>query len=260
MQRAADAERALEELSGLRRGHLRIHASQTIANYWLPARLHRFRQDHPKLSLALTIGNTAQVVEAMIEGKSDLGLVEGEIEEVPLRRQSMLGDRLVLVVGSSHPWSKRRRVRPAELTETNWVLREPGSGTRQVFESAAKAMGIDPGALAVVLELPSNEAVRSAVEAGAGATVISELVVASSLRHGGLHAIALPLPRRDFTILRHPDRYQSRAVTAFIQMVEAEQGSPAPARVSRPRGGQGARRAPESRSNPALRRSGTASS
>jgi DNA-binding transcriptional LysR family regulator len=220
LKHAADAERALEELSGLKRGRLSIQASQTIANYWLPTRLHRFRESHPQIELHLTIGNTAQVTEAMIDGLADLGFIEGEIEEPSLLRHRIPGDRLVLVVGQSHPWFSRKTVDPGRLTKTRWVLREPGSGTRQVFETAARAMGVDAGALPVVLELPSNEAVRSAVEAGAGATVISELVVQSSLRYGALHAIDLPLPRRNFEILRHRDRYRSQAELAFLAMIE----------------------------------------
>lgn len=225
LQHARDAERALEELSGLKRGQIRIYASQTIANYWLPARLHRFRHEFPQITLSLTIGNTAQVAEAMISGASDLGLIEGEIDEPSLLRQTIPGDRLLLVVGANHPWRKRRTVEPAMLMESSWVLREPGSGTRQVFESAAKAMGVDPRTLKVSLELPSNEAVRSAVEAGGGATVISELVVQSSLEHGALFAIALPLPRRDFVLLQHRDRYHSKAETAFMRMIGAERAT-----------------------------------
>jgi DNA-binding transcriptional LysR family regulator len=223
LQRARNAERALEEFSGLSRGHLRIYASQTIANYWLPARLHGFHRAHPQIALAVTIGNSAQVADAMLEGRSDLGFVEGEIEEKPLERRFIAGDRLVLVVGPDHPWAKRRTLATADLAGADWVLREPGSGTRQIFESALKAMGVDPHALKIALELPSNEAVRSAVEAGAGATAMSELAVASSLRHGALHAIALPLPPREFAMLRHPDRYHSRAEAAFVAMIEAEQ-------------------------------------
>lgn len=230
LKHAADAERALEELSGLKRGRLSLHASQTIANYWLPPRLHGFRENHPQIELALTIGNTAQVAAAMVDGSADLGFVEGEIDEPSLERQRIPGDRLVLVVGEAHPWFGRRSVEPGELAQTSWVLREPGSGTRQVFESAARAMGVDLRTLPVVLELPSNEAVRSAVEAGAGATVISDLVVQSSLRHGALHAIDLKLPRRDFEVLRHRDRYRSRAEEAFMAMIKA----PAPQSAARP--------------------------
>ncbi len=219
---AADAERALEEMSGLKRGRIRIYASQTIANYWLPKRLLQFNSIYPQIALLLTIGNSAQVEKAMIEGEADLGLVEGDAGTSVLRPESIPGDQLVLVVGTQHPWFKRRHLDPSELGATKWVLREPGSGTRQVFESAARAMGVDPATLDVVMEFPSNEAVRSAVEAGAGATVLSDLVVASSLRYRALRAIGLPLPQRDFTVLSHPERYQSKAQSAFLKMILAE--------------------------------------
>ncbi|HEV2548855.1 MAG TPA: LysR substrate-binding domain-containing protein [Stellaceae bacterium] len=220
LRHAGDAQRALEELSGLKRGRLDIFASQTIANYWLPSRLNEFHRHHPQIALHVTIGNTTQVTEAMLAGQADLGFIEGEIEEPSLLRHRIEGDRLVLVVGARHPWFSRKSLKPAQLLETDWVLREPGSGTRQVFETAARRMGVEPQQLRVTLELPSNEAVRSAVEDGAGATVISELVVQASLRHGVLHAVDLQLPKRDFEILRHSQRYHSQAEIAFMAMID----------------------------------------
>jgi len=95
-------------------------------------------------------------------------------------------------------------------------------------------MGVDVAALPVVLELPSNEAVRSAVEAGAGATVISELVVQSSLRHGALHAVDLKLPRRDFEVLRQRDRYRSQAEQAFMTLLDAKKSAAAKSNQSTP--------------------------
>ena len=231
LDHAADAERMLEELSGLKRGRLNIHASQTIANYWLPPRFHRFRQLYPNIELRLTIGNTTQVAQAMVRGAADLGFVEGPIDEPSLLHQPIVGDRLLLVVGIPHPWFGRHRLDPRRLSESDWVLREPGSGTRQMFETAVMALRADPRSLRIVLELPSNEAVRSAVEAGAGATVISELVVESSLRHGALHSIGLPIPRRDFAVLRHRDRYHSKAEDALLRLIAEDLAAPeAPSR------------------------------
>jgi DNA-binding transcriptional LysR family regulator len=219
LQRAAAAELALSELAGLQRGALSIHASQTIANYWLPALLHRFRRAYPKVTLNLVIGNTAQVAKAVLDGAADLGFVEGETDEPALARETLAGDQLALVVGIAHPWAGRKRLDPSRLVETDWVLREPGSGTRSEFEAALGRFGIDPRALRVVLELPSNEAVRSAVEAGAGATVLSRLVAEAGLRAGVLHQIALPLPERPFHVLRHRERYRSEAERALLALV-----------------------------------------
>src|SRR5918911_4531484 len=216
LKSTARAELALSELSGLQRGSLLLHGSQTIANYWLPPLLHRFHQSHPRISLEVVIGNTSQVARAVIDGTADLGFVEGEVEDPVLVRMPIPGDTLVLVVGMRHPWAKRTSIESGELVQSSWVLRERGSGTRQVFEEALKSYGVDPGGLDVALELPSNEAVRRAVEAGAGATVISRLVVERSLRARSLYPVPLEFPERSFFILRHSERYRSKAEQAFL--------------------------------------------
>jgi DNA-binding transcriptional LysR family regulator len=99
------------------------------------------------------------------------------------------------------------------------VLRERGSGTRSEFEDALARCAVSADRLNVVLELPSNEAVRMAVEAGAGATVISRLAVQPSLRAGRLKAVAFDLPERAFTALRHRERYFSKAAQALLNEI-----------------------------------------
>jgi DNA-binding transcriptional LysR family regulator len=149
LARAALAERALDDLSGMRRGFLALHASQTIANYWLPPLMHRFRTQHPGLQLDLTIGNTTQVAEAVTEGRADLGFVEGDLDIEGFEHSSVPGDRLVMVVGASHPWAGERMIAPARFAESAWVLRERGSGTRQVFEAAVQRFGSEVRVLQV---------------------------------------------------------------------------------------------------------------
>ncbi len=217
--RAAGAELILQELSDMRRGTLVVQASQTIASYWLPRHLVRFRQLYPKIQIRLGIGNTAQVARAVVDGAVDLGFVEGEIDEVGLTQETIAHDQLLLVVGMTHPWAGRARVDPHELVETSWVLRETGSGTRSTFEAALVRLGIQAKALNTAIELPSNESVRMAVEAGIGAAVISELVVTESIDRSVLHRVGFDLPRRPFQVLRHRERHLSRASTAFLQLI-----------------------------------------
>ena len=98
-------------------------------------------------------------------------------------------------------------------------LREPGSGTRSMFEAALDAYRIPSGKIRVVLEPPSNEAVPAAVEAGMGAIVLSALVAAPSLEAGLLHQVALKFPDRDFSVVRHVERYRSRAADELLSIV-----------------------------------------
>jgi DNA-binding transcriptional LysR family regulator len=106
-----------------------------------------------------------------------------------------------------------------DLIKGDWVLREPGSGTRSAFEDALAHLGVNPAALHVQLELPSNEAVRAAVEAGLGATALSASVAAPSIEAGLLNQAAFQLPARHFHLLHHRERYRSRAADALQALV-----------------------------------------
>lgn len=219
LERAATARSVLEDLSGLTIGALSVAASQTIATYWLPRRLADFHARYPGVRLDVTIANTRQVEAAVAEGVVDLGLVEGPTQHRTLIRRPVDVDRLVLVVASGHPAPPKRAGGQLDLEALPWVIREAGSGTRESFETFMKQEGADPDRLRTFLVLPSNEAVREAVEAGAGATVISEHVVARDLAAGLLKAIPVDLPEREFALLRHRDRHQTRAQQALIELL-----------------------------------------
>lgn len=217
LARAAQAERLLADLAGLRRGTLRLAASQTVANYWLPPLMHRFRQAHPGFALELHTGNTAEVAQMVHDAAVDLGFVEGTPEDAALAITPLPGDSLALVVAPGHPWADDPPRGPAALAAGNWVLREPGSGTRAATEAALPPPGI-AGLATPPLELPSNEAVRAAVEAGAGAAILSTLVVGPAIEAGRLRRVPLTLPARRFSVLRHKQRHLSRAEARFLDL------------------------------------------
>jgi DNA-binding transcriptional LysR family regulator len=214
--RAKAAAQVLNDLAGLKRGSLNLAASQTVANYWLPPRIATFRRAHPGIDLHIAIANTEQVAQAVNRGNADLGFVEGEVDDPALAIRKIEGDSLAVVVSASHPWIGKTRITPKLLTETCWILREPGSGTRAMFEAALRKFGIKLSDLEIRLELPSNEAVRVAVESGDSATAISDLVVVQSLAAGTLHRVKIDLPKRSFFVLRHKERYASQAERALF--------------------------------------------
>jgi DNA-binding transcriptional LysR family regulator len=219
LARAEAAELVLSELGGLKRGTLSIQASQTIAGYWLPRHMVVFRKAYPQIQIRLAIGNTAQVAAAVRGGLAELGFVEGGVENEHFASAPVARDQLVVVVGREHPWVGRTRLAPRDLMESEWVLREAGSGTRSVFENALLRLGVNPGALRIQMELPSNEAVRAAVEAGLGSTAISASVAAPSIEAELLHQVTFRLPEREFHVLRHRERYQSRAAEALLAVI-----------------------------------------
>jgi len=215
--RAANAaELSLLELRGLKRGVVNIHASQTTGGYWLPQRLARFQAQNPNIDVKLTLGNTDQVAAAVSSGDAEIGYVEGAVHQPDLVTEQVDLDQLLVVVGAKHPWSRLHRIKPNQITETKWILRERGSGTRSVFEQALNRLGIAAEQLDISLELPSNEAIRAAVEVSAGATAISRVVVASALRLKTLRAVQFVPLERPFVLLTHRERARSNAVRAFL--------------------------------------------
>jgi DNA-binding transcriptional LysR family regulator len=222
LNRVTAAELSLSELGGLKRGVLSVYASQTIASYWLPKYLVRFSETYPDIQVRLEVGNTAQVAKAVHNGTVELGFVEGAVEDSILAQEPIAGDCLVLVVGSGHPWASRKKLDPQELSQSKWVLRELGSGTRSEFAAALKQLGINIETLNIVLELPSNEAVRAAVEAGAGATAISELLVDSGIKSSVLYRVPMNLPKRQFIVLGHRERSRSKVAAAFLALINSD--------------------------------------
>ncbi len=220
LARVAAASVALEDLAGLKRGHVTLFASQTIASYWLPPRMMRFTRAHPQIDLALKVGNTAQVAAAVLEGEAELGFAEGVVE-APLLAHTRIGaDRLAILAAPAHPLVGAATVTLRDLAAATWVGREPGSGTRSEFEHALTGLGLAPEQLNRVLDLPSNEAVLAAACAGGVLAPVSELAASPMIATGRLARVAFDLPERPFELLTHRGRRRSRAASAFVEELE----------------------------------------
>lgn len=213
------AERLLSELGLGIRGSLSIFASQTIASYWLPPLLADFKSQYPLVDLQLSIGNTEAVTQAVEAGLADIGYIEGIIQSERLEQISVGADRLVLVVGKSHPWCEKRTIDWKDLPSAKWILREQGSGTRSVFEDCLHLHGIDAAQITPQIEMPSNESICTAVSNGDYVTVVSELVVAPYLANGDLIELSLDLPKRSFLMLRHKQRARHKAQQQFCRQL-----------------------------------------
>jgi DNA-binding transcriptional LysR family regulator len=172
-----------------RRTQVHVAASMTVAEYLAPEWLVRLASLDPDLHVALDMANSEQVAELVRDGRVDLGFVEGTARNVGLRSQALLDDELVLVVGPHHPWATRRNpVTPSELAATPQVLREAGSGTREVLEEWLARAGLVPTA---VVELGSTTAIKRAVESGVAPAVLSSLAVHADVRDGRLVAVPI---------------------------------------------------------------------
>jgi DNA-binding transcriptional LysR family regulator len=162
------------------------------------------------------IRNSNEVENAVVEGQANIGLVEGPTQHPALIRKRIDHDQIVLVVASDQPAIPVTDRDQPDLRAITWVIREAGSGTRRALEDLAVREGLSLNDLNISLVLPSNEAVREAIEAGAGATIISRHVVASAIAAGRLVEIPIELPQREYALVRHRERHVSPAQEALI--------------------------------------------
>jgi DNA-binding transcriptional LysR family regulator len=211
VERAAEA--ALEQLHGLERGHLSIGASQTIGTYLLPPLLGLFHQRYPGVQLSLEIENTQRVIDDLRTKPLDLAFVEGPASDPDLVITTWRTDRLVVIAPPDHPLSARR-VSLEQVNHYPYVQRESGSGTRDIVEQALFQRGLK---LNVALELGSNQAVKQAVIAGLGISIVSEATL--DLEHNaGILAVIEPYDfylSRPLSLVTVQGRPESRALAAF---------------------------------------------
>ena len=223
----ADAERAMRELRGLERGRLTLGASMTIGGYLLPAVLGDFRRRHPAVELQLTIANTDTIKTRLLDSTLELGLTEGSPPgDEELHTRVFHEDELIVIAPPGHPFARpasgKRRPRPIngqQLCGQPLVLREPGSGTREVLFRALATCGASVGN--IVLTLTDTEAIKRAVMAGLGLAVVSRLCVGLELAAGLL--VEVPLRnlklRRPLYELTLRGRQISAAARAFAALL-----------------------------------------
>jgi DNA-binding transcriptional LysR family regulator len=175
------AERELRELRGLKRGVLRVAASTTIATYLLPPYLGRFRTRHPNVRIQTTSANTRAVLRALLEFRVDVALVEGPVEHARVQVVPWRDDELVVIAPPDHPMLSAGPVDVHRLGDEQFLVREPGSGTRVVAERALAARGVR---LSRTMRVGGTEAIKQAVAAGLGLGIVSRAAATDQLALG----------------------------------------------------------------------------
>jgi DNA-binding transcriptional LysR family regulator len=180
---ASEAERELGVGNGQFSGELSLGVSTTIAQYVLPRLIGAFRDEHPRVQLSLYSGNTEEVVELLLGGKVAVGLIEGPARTRGIRSEPFMRDELILIVP---PESESAHMSAHQLLRSSLLMREQGSGTRRVVETALAKAGIKLKAFKSVTNLDSTEAIKSAVEAGLGIGFVSRWAISKELELGTL--------------------------------------------------------------------------
>ncbi len=193
---------------------LRLAASQTIGNHLLPPMVSRFIAQHATAIIEVMIANTGSVIEAVATFRADAGFIEGICDDADLVSYPWHEDELVVFAPPDHPLARKRNLDVAHLSAAQWVLREAGSGTREVFMQAAQKARFE---VRNALTMGHNEAVQASVIAGAGIGCLSRSVVAPALRRGELKALRTPF--LDLSRLLHLVLHRRRYIGAGLRAV-----------------------------------------
>lgn len=213
-QTLEEARETITQLRGLQRGHLRISAASTIGTYMLPQPLGELKAQFPGIEISLAITNKAQVVQQVLNHEVELGFVGPPVEPAELEREEYLLDELVLILAPTHRLAREESVGVAELAEEVFILREQGSGTREIMEEELGRVRVS---LKKAMELGSTEAIKQAVAANLGVSIVSKFAISLEILQGRLAVARLPdlnLSRQLF-VIHHGGRTLSPAAQEF---------------------------------------------
>jgi len=217
------AEKAIGKQTGLVKGSLSIGAGSNIGNFILPTLITEFKRIHPKIKIYLLVNNSKRVIELLNAGNIDLGLVEGDVSRQKMIVKKLLSDELLLIVSPEHHWAKRKEVSISELAKEPFIVREPGSGTRQMIEKFLARHGITLHDLKISAILGSTEAIKDAVENGLGVSIISRWAVRKENRYGTLHLLSIKEEKmtRDFSLVMNKNSVSSNSLEEFVSFLKA---------------------------------------
>jgi DNA-binding transcriptional LysR family regulator len=218
----AELEKEIGKITGLIKGSISIGASTTIGNYVLPSLVYDFKRTHPKIKINILIGNTKRVHDLMNSGSVDFGLVEGETFKNKMKVEPVLVDELVFILPQMHPWTRKKAVSLVELTKEPFIIREEGSGTREIIERHLINHGIKISDMHVVLVLGGTESIKEAVEHGMGISIVSKWAVRKELKYGVLKYITAKEDRilREFSLIMSKTAVISHATDEFLSYLK----------------------------------------
>ncbi len=217
-----EALQAVEEYSGRISGRIMIGCGTIPGTYLLPKLISDFRMQYPEIKATLHISSSRTIALKVQEGELEIGVVGARWNEPSLDWQTMFSDELTLVVHPEHPWVKEQSIDCNQLTDEPFILREAGSGTRRVIAQFLEQQGMRERDLQEVAEIGSTAAIKEAVKAGIGISIISKRAIADDLACGRLATVALSNLQilRPFYLIRRKNRQLAPVATTFVDFLQ----------------------------------------
>ena len=221
----AELERNMQQLTGHVKGELLVGASTTIGEYILPYVVGAFKQEYPDVNATIQIMNTNDIAENVNNKSFDLGIIEGPVELTEnLESIAFLEDELVLAIPSNHPFATKESITLEELKTLPYITREPGSGSRLIFEQALIDADFDIEELHMVMELGSTTSIKSAIMGGLGISTISKWAIQDLVKTGKVAALTIEglTLKRTFNIILNNDKFHSEATGKFLDLLDMD--------------------------------------
>jgi len=217
-----ETETALAEYNGKIRGRLVIGGSTIPGTYLMPQLIGDFKKKYPDVIVSLVIGDTDHIIESILNGSLELGIVGAKAETQKIIQKKLIEDEMRLIVPADHRWAGEKRVPLKRLVSEPFILRERGSGTLKSLHQSLIGLGYSIESLKVIAELGSTQAICQGIKSGAGVSIISTLAVAEDLQAGKFSALevdGLDL-KRNFYLTRHRYRSPSPLSEAFVKFLK----------------------------------------
>lgn len=214
-----EAAKTMNDMSKNEKGKIKIGASTTIGIYILPDIIKGFLQEHTGIEISLSVDNTINIVKMILENKIDFAYIEGKSCFDEIIKEEVWEDELIFICSSRHKWNKKNVLRKEDISNEKFIMREDGSGTREIVESFLESNNID---FNIFMELGNTEAIKKSVEANLGISCLSIRSVEEKIKNGDLKGFRIDgiNVTRKLSLIYHKDKFLSNVMKSFINYVD----------------------------------------
>lgn len=211
--------KSISDMSKSEKGKIKIGASTTIGIYILPDIIKGFLQKYKNIEISLSVDNTVNIEKMILENKIDFAYIEGKSCTDEIIKREMWEDELIFICSSSHRWNNKEFIEEKEISKEKLIMREPGSGTREVVESFLENSSID---YHIFMELGNTEAIKKSVEANLGISCLSTRSVKEKIENGDIKGIRIKGKniKRKLSVIYHKDKFLNNNMKNFMTYAE----------------------------------------
>ena len=217
-----ETETAMAEFQGKIKGRLFIGGSTIPGGYILPRLIGAFTKDYPGVTISLSISDTDQIIQDILSGVLELGIVGAKTSDKKILQEKLIEDEMRLIVSADHKWSRKKSVNLTMMFQEPFIIRERGSGTLKSIQLCLLDKGYSSEDLNIIAEMGSTEAVIQGIKSKVGISILSTIAVAEELQAGTLKALTIKELnlKRSFYITRHRLRSVSPLSKAFMEFLK----------------------------------------